>query len=224
MKRLDKILSESGYASRKDIKYLVKKGRVFVDGSVAKAPEMKISDDSVIEIDGEKVELLHPVVLIMNKPSGFVTSTEDPNDRTVMELVPEKYRKLGVVPAGRLDKETEGLLVLTNDGNYIHTLISPKSEVRKTYYVEHEGTASEEDVKAFETGIILKDGSRCKPAELKILEQGKCEVSITEGMYHQVKRMMASRKLHVTFLKRLSEGPYSLDGLETGQCREVEFK
>lgn len=221
MKRLDKMLSDADLASRKDLKALIRRGHVAVDGVVVRQPEAKVEEDCTIAVDGEVVELLRKVVLLMNKPAGFVTSTDDPRDRTVMELVPEKYRKMGVVPAGRLDKDTEGLLVLTNDGNLIHNLISPKFEVEKVYYAEHEGTVSAQDIKAFEEGIVLKDGSVCKSAKLEIIDDRSCTVTVTEGMYHLVRRMMASRGLHVSYLRRIKEGDYSLDGIEPGQCIEV---
>lgn len=222
MKRLDKMLSDADFGSRKDLKALIKRGHVTVNGEVIRQPEAKVSEDCTIAVDGQVVELLRTVVLLMNKPAGFVTSTDDPRDRTVMELVPEKYLKMGVVPAGRLDKDTEGLLVLTNDGNLIHNLISPKAEVKKVYYAEHEGIVSAQDIKAFEEGIVLKDGTVCKSAELKVLDEKSCTVTVTEGMYHLVRRMMASRNLHVTYLRRTAEGPYALDGIEPGQCIEIQ--
>jgi len=221
MKRLDKILSEAGYVSRKDLKNLIRRGHVKVNGTVVRDSDSKFEDDCLIEIDGEKIELFHRVILLLNKPAGYVTSTDDPRDLTVMDLIPEKYRALNVVPAGRLDKETEGLLVLTNDGDLIHKLISPKSEVKKVYYAEFEGRITEADINAFEQGIILKDGSTCAPAKLSGCGEGKCLIEITQGMYHQVRRMMASRGLHVEYLKRLEEGNFKLGELESGKSIEV---
>lgn len=221
MQRLDKILCDAGTASRKELKIMIKKGRVSVDGIVIKTPETKVDTASEICIDGEVIQTLHKVVLIMNKPAGYVTSTDDPRDLTVMELVPPQYRNMGVLPAGRLDKDTEGLLVFTNDGNLIHRLISPKSELQKKYYAEFEGILAPDAVKNFKNGIILKDKSKCKSAELEVLSESSCNVTIREGMFHQVKRMLASQGVKVTYLKRLQMGPYLLGELKSGQVIDV---
>ena len=222
MQRLDKILSEAGVASRKELKTIIRSGRVTVNGCVIRGPEQKFDETSAeIYLDGFFVRKNKTVLLMMHKPAGYVTSTDDPRDKTVMELVPDEYRRLGVKPVGRLDKETEGLLLFINDGDLAHRIISPKSGVWKTYYAEHEGTATEEDVKAFWQGIELRDGEKCLPAELTPLEAGKSQIRVQEGKYHQVRRMMASRGMTVQYLKRIGEGNLTLDTLKKGGIAEI---
>lgn len=224
MQRLDKILSEAGVATRKELRNMIRAGRVVVNGVTAKNPEEKYDEKSAqIFVDGIKITATEPILLMLHKPAGFVTSTADPRDRTVMELLPQEYARYDLKPVGRLDKETEGLLLFTNDGDLAHRLISPKSELPKIYLAEHEGIATEEDVLAFREGIILKDGTECRPAELKILRQGVALVQVTEGKYHQVRRMMASRGLPVSYLKRIAEGGIVLGDLPLGECRKVDI-
>ncbi len=223
MQRLDKVLGDAGVASRKELKLIIKRGHVQVNGQTVFKPETKVDTSDSICIDGQKVQTLHMVVLIMNKPAGYVTSTEDSGNLTVMELVPQQYRAMGVVPAGRLDKDTEGLLILTNDGDLIHHLISPKSNVRKKYYAEFAGTLDSDAVEHFKNGIVLKDSSKCKSAVLEVLSESSCNVTICEGMYHQVKRMLASQGVKVTYLKRTEEGDYRLGELKSGQVQDVTF-
>ena len=222
MQRLDKILSEAGVASRRELKDIIRSGRVSVNGAVVRHAEDKFDEKTAeIQVDGVTVRKKERVVLMLNKPAGFVTSTEDPRDPTVMELIPEEYRKLDVKPVGRLDKETEGLLLFTNDGALAHHMITPKMEVWKTYYAEHDGEVSDEDIQAFCNGIELKDGSRCLPAQLECLEKGKSLIRVQEGKYHQVRRMMASRGMPIAYLKRIAEGSCSLGQLPVGACREL---
>ena len=158
---------------------------------------------------------------MLNKPAGFVTATEDPVERTVMELLPESMKHLDLKPVGRLDKATEGLLLFTNDGDLLHRLISPKKEVPKVYYAKHEGTAAQEDVEAFEKGLTLRDGTVCLPAKLEPLGAGESLVTVCEGKYHQVRRMMASRNMTVLYLERRKEGVLTLGDLPRGQVREL---
>ena len=158
---------------------------------------------------------------MLNKPAGFVTATEDPVERTVMELLPPEYRHLDVKPVGRLDKATEGLLLFTNDGDLLHRLISPKKEVPKVYYARHEGTAGEDDVLAFAEGLTLRDGTVCLPAKLEPIGSGESLVTVCEGKYHQVRRMMASRSMTVLYLERREEGPLTLGDLSRGAVREL---
>ena len=222
MQRLDKYLSEAGAASRKEIKAMVKAGRIAVNGIPAKAADQKIDETTaVITVDGTAVQGFRLVTVMLHKPAGYVTSTEDPRDKTVMELIPEQYRKLGVVPAGRLDKETEGLLLLTNDGALNHRITAPKHGMKKVYYAEHEGEAGEADVAAFREGLTLRDGLECLPAELEPLGPGKSRITVQEGKYHQVRRMMASRGMTVLYLRRETEGGLTLDGLARGEVREL---
>ena len=222
MQRLDKMLSEAGVASRKELKNIIKAGRVTVDGAVVKIPEMKVDEQTAdVRVDGQSIGRQRPVVLMLHKPAGFVTSTDDPRDRTVMELIPEEYRYLDPKPVGRLDKETEGLLLFTNDGQLAHRILSPKSRIWKRYYAEHEGCAGEEDVEAFAAGITLKDGDVCLPAKLIPQGEGKSLVEVCEGKYHQVRRMLASRGMPVTYLKRIAEGGLELGTLPMGEVREI---
>ena len=158
---------------------------------------------------------------MLNKPAGFVTATEDPVERTVMELLPENMKHLDLKPVGRLDKATEGLLLFTNDGDLLHRLISPKKEVPKRYYARHEGAATAEDVAAFASGLTLGDGTVCLPAELIRLKEGESYVRVCEGKYHQVRRMMASRGMTVTYLERRKEGELTLGNLQRGEVREL---
>jgi 16S rRNA pseudouridine516 synthase len=161
------------------------------------------------------------MVLMMNKPEGYVTATEDRNDRTVMELLPPEYAHLDLKPVGRLDKATEGLLLFTNDGDLLHRLISPKKEVPKIYYAKHEGTAGEADIAAFADGLILRDGLNCLPARLEPLGPGESLITVCEGKYHQVRRMMASRNMTVLYLERRQEGGLTLGNLPRGKVREL---
>jgi len=221
MQRLDKILSEAKVASRKELKGLIRSGAVAVDGVIVRAPEQKVAENAHITVHGEPVAKMRRVLIALYKPAGYITATEDRWQKTVMDLIPEEYRKLDVAPVGRLDKATEGLLLLTNDGELAHKLISPKYAVNKLYYAEHEGEATEEDVKAFAEGLVLGDGTKCLSAELEPLGPGKSRITIREGKYHQVRRMFASRGMPVTYLSRLSEGPVTLEGMSLGEMTEI---
>lgn len=222
MQRLDKTLSEAGIASRKDLRAMIKAGRVCVDGKCVTEPDVKIDESSAqITVDGAFIGKRRIVVLMLNKPAGYVTATEDEEQQTVMELIPEEYRRLFVVPVGRLDKETEGLLLFTNDGDLVHRLISPKHNVWKTYLARHVGIATQEDVAAFANGITLRNGEECLSAILRPLGNGVSEISVREGKYHQVRRMMASRGMTVQYLCRIREGDLALGDLPLGAVREL---
>jgi 16S rRNA pseudouridine516 synthase len=158
---------------------------------------------------------------MLNKPMGYVTARSDENQKTVMELLPKEMQSWDLHPIGRLDKETEGLLLFTNDGDLLHRLISPKKGVQKVYYARHEGTAAQEDVEAFQNGLTLRDGTECLPAQLQPLGAGESLITVCEGKYHQVRRMMASRGLHVTYLERRQEGELTLGELPRGAVREL---
>ena len=222
MERLDKYLCDSGVGTRSQVKVILKAGRVQVDGKVEKDNSRKV-DPAVqtITLDGESLGGKRRVVVMLNKPEGYVTATEDKNDRTVMELLPEEMKHLDLKPVGRLDKATEGLLLFTNDGDLLHRLISPKKEVPKVYYARHEGTAGEEDVKAFAEGLTLRDGLKCLPAKLQPLGPGESLIAVCEGKYHQVRRMMASRNMTVLYLERRKEGALELGDLPRGTVREL---
>ena len=222
MERLDKFLCDSGAGTRSQVKVILKQGRVTVDGKVEKDNSRKIDPTTqTVCLDGEKLGGMRRCVLMLNKPEGFVTATEDKTERTVMELLPDQYRHLDLKPVGRLDKATEGLLLFTNDGDLLHRLISPKKEVPKIYYARHEGTAGEEDVEAFASGLTLRDGTECLPAKLESLGAGESLITVCEGKYHQVRRMMASRGMTVTYLERRQEGTLTLGDLPRGQVREL---
>ena len=222
MERLDKFLCDSGVGTRSQVKAILKSGRVTVDGKPEKDSARKIDPNvQVICLDGEPLGGKRRIVLMLNKPEGFVTATEDKNDRTVMELLPPAYKHLDLKPVGRLDKATEGLLLFTNDGELLHRLISPKKEVPKVYYAKHEGTAGEEDIAAFAAGLTLRDGLNCLSAKLEPLGPGESLITVCEGKYHQVRRMMASRNMTVLYLERRQEGCLTLGDLPRGQAREL---
>lgn len=222
MERLDKFLCDCGAGTRSQVKIILKNGRVSVDGKPERDGSRKIDPDTqMVHLDGELLNRRGRVVVMLNKPAGFVTATEDKNDKTVMQLLPAEYGHLELKPVGRLDKATEGLLLFTNDGNLLHRLISPKKEVPKLYYAKHEGTAGDADVKAFADGITLGDGTKCLPAVLQPLGPGESLVTVCEGKYHQVRRMLASRQMPVTYLERLQEGGLTLGDLPRGQVREL---
>ena len=222
MERLDKFLCDSGAGTRSQVKLILKAGRVTVDGKVEKDNSRKIDPaKQVITLDGEVLGGKRRAVIMLNKPAGYVTATEDPVEKTVMELLPSELKHLDLKPVGRLDKATEGLLLFTNDGDLLHRLISPKKEVPKIYYAKHEGTATAEDVEAFARGLTLRDGSQCLPAKLEPLGEGESLVTVCEGKYHQVRRMMASRNMTVLYLERCQEGCLTLGGLPRGQVREL---
>ena len=222
MERLDKFLCDSGAGTRSQVKLILKAGRVTVDGKVIKDNSCKVDPEKQeICLDGEVLGGKRRCVVMLNKPAGFVTATEDPVERTVMELLPADVKHLDLKPVGRLDKATEGLLLFTNDGDLLHRLISPKKEVPKIYYARHEGTATAEDVAAFAAGLTLRDGTVCLSAKLEPLGAGESLVTVCEGKYHQVRRMMASRNMTVLYLERRQEGNLTLGDLPRGQVREL---
>lgn len=222
MERLDKFLADSGAGTRSQVKLIIKAGRVSVDGAVQKDVGAKIDPKTQkICLDGEPLTGFQRLVVMLNKPAGFITATEDKQDRTVMELLPKDLQSRGLNPVGRLDKATEGLLLFTNDGDLLHRLISPKKEVPKVYYAQHEGTATDEDVAAFAAGLTLGDGTVCLSAKLEPLGPGESLVTVCEGKYHQVRRMMASRGMPVTYLERRQEGNLHLGNLPRGQIRQL---
>ena len=222
MDRLDKFLCDSGVGTRSQVKVILKAGRVTVDGKTERDNGRKIDPKvNVITLDGEVLGGMRRIVLMLNKPAGFVTATEDATERTVMELLPADYKHFDLKPVGRLDKATEGLLLFTNDGDLLHRLISPKKEVPKVYYARHEGAAGAEDVEAFTCGLTLRDGTVCLPAKLEPLGPGESLITVCEGKYHQVRRMMASRGMTVLYLERRQEGPLELGDLPRGQVREL---
>lgn len=222
--RLDKLLSECGVASRKEIRQLIRSGRVSVDGAAAASPEMKLDPyKALVCLDGTKIEYAKYHYYMMNKPAGVLSATDDGRQKTVLDLVTPEMRKIGLFPVGRLDKDTTGLLILTNDGEFAHRVISPRSGIVKVYHARTEAPVDEADITAFKEGLTLGDGTKCLPAGLKLLPDGSCLVEVMEGKYHQVKRMLSSRGKPVTELKRLSIGGLKLDkALLPGGFRALE--
>lgn len=223
MERLDKLLAGTGRWSRKEVKELVRTGRVLVNGVRVAKPEDKFSENDIFEVNGESVSCAGMLYLMLHKPAGYVSATEDSRQQTVLDLLPEHLQKVGLFPVGRLDKDTEGLLLLTNDGPLAHELLAPKKHVDKVYFVRVDGKLNEEDVKAFAEGVTLHDGYTCLSAGLEVMEQeNEGLVTLREGKYHQVKRMLAARGKPVVYLKRLSMGELILDEkLAPGQWREL---
>ncbi|WKA56093.1 pseudouridine synthase [Planococcus shixiaomingii] len=224
--RIDKFLSNMGFGSRKEVKVLLKSKAVEVNGTVVRDPKIHVNEQSdKVEVNGEAVEYVEFIYLLMNKPAGVVSATEDNYDRTVIDLLKDEEKHFNPFPVGRLDKDTEGFLLLTNDGQLAHELLSPKKHVDKTYFAHIKGTVTDEDVAAFEKGVVLEDGYATKPGKLTVLKSGpisEIELTITEGKFHQVKRMFISVGKEVTYLKRLSMGPLSLDpALALGKYRHL---
>lgn len=224
--RLDKFLSTAGYGSRKEIKKLVRGGSVAINGQTVRdsSAHVSIAVDSVT-VEGASVEYREFVYLMLNKPAGYVSATEDNRDATVLDLVPEQFCHYELFPAGRLDKDTEGLLLLTNDGKLAHELLAPKKHVPKRYFARIDGEVASRHVEIFSSGVILEDGYKTKPAELIINSTGpisEIDLIITEGKFHQVKRMFEAINMKVLYLKRTAFGPLKLDeNLKLGELREL---
>lgn len=224
--RLDKILANIGFGSRKEVKKLIKSGAVEIDGYITTDAESKVDPEKqAIRVNGTLISYKKYIYLIMNKPQGVITATEDSRSSTVIDLIDEKHLRFDISPVGRLDKDTEGLLILTNDGGMNHSLTSPKKNVDKVYYAEVAGRVNTKDIELFREGITLKDGYKALPADLEIIEESdisKIKVTVREGKYHQVKRMFEAVSKKVIFLKRLSMGSLELDeDLEPGEYREL---
>lgn len=224
--RIDKMLANLGYGSRKEVKKLLKDGAVEVNQQKVKDAKQHIDPEKdVVTINGEKVEYKEFIYLMMNKPQGVISATEDSQHDTVLDLLGMEDLVFSPFPVGRLDKDTEGLLLLTNDGQLAHQLLSPKKHVPKTYFAVINSEVTEDDIIAFKKGVILDDGYETKPGELKIMKSGftsDIELTITEGKFHQVKRMFEAIGKRVIYLKRVSMGPLSLDEtLELGEYREL---
>lgn len=212
MERLDKIISATGKKSRREVREMVRQGRVLVDGKPAPAADMKVDPQTaVILLDGEPLGYEKFTYVMLHKPAGVLTATEDRRQETVLDLLPPELRRRALSPVGRLDKDTEGLLLLTNDGQLAHRLLSPKSHVDKVYYVRVDGALEPGDIAAFAAGMTLGDGLECLPAGLEILSPTEAFVTLREGKFHQVKRMLAARGKPVLYLKRLSMGRLRLD-------------
>ena len=212
MERLDKLLAGTGKWSRREVKALVRQGLVRVDGRLAASAEDKLDPAAaIVTVAGETVALHRFTYVLLHKPAGVLTATEDRKQPTVLDLLPPELRRIGLAPVGRLDKDTEGLLLLTNDGELAHRLLSPKYHVDKRYLARVDGELSAADAEAFARGMTLGDGLECLPAGLELLPGHACIVTLREGKFHQVKRMLAARGAPVLYLKRLSMGPLTLD-------------
>lgn len=212
MERLDKLLAGTGKWSRREVKALVRQGLVRVDSRLAASAEDKLDPAAaVVTVAGETISLCRFTYVMLHKPAGVLTATEDRKQPTVLDLLPPELRRIGLAPVGRLDKDTEGLLLLTNDGELAHRLLSPKYHVDKRYFARVDGELSAADAEAFARGMTLGDGLECLPAGLELLPGHACIVTLREGKFHQVKRMLAARGAPVLYLKRLSMGPLTLD-------------
>ncbi|WP_077327613.1 pseudouridine synthase [Virgibacillus siamensis] len=224
--RLDKLLSNMGVGSRKDVKGLIKKKFVTVNNTVIKDSSLYVDPEKdVVKVNNEPVEFQQYVYIMLNKPSEYISATVDNREKTVIDLLPVNYNKFNPFPIGRLDKDTEGLLLLTNDGDLAHQLVSPKKDVGKTYYAKVNGYVTDDDIETFKKGITLDDGYQSKPADLVIMDSAsisEVKITITEGKFHQVKRMFEAVGKKVVYLKRLSMGELQLDSnLALGESREL---
>ncbi|MBF2535935.1 pseudouridine synthase [Listeria marthii] len=221
--RLDKLLSHTGFGSRREVKPLLKSGAVVVNGTIQKDSKTQVNPDKdQITVHGTPVVYQEFVYFMLHKPQNVVSATEDNVSETVIDLLAQEDTLTDPFPVGRLDKDTEGLLIITNDGTLAHNLLSPKKHIDKTYYAKIDGDVTATDVEAFAAGIELDDGYTCKPARLEIITPNEIKVTIQEGKFHQVKRMFAARGKTVSYLKRISMGNLQLDeSLELGEYRPL---
>ena len=225
MERIDKIISSQGQYSRSEVKKLIKGGRITLNGRVLKSSDEKADPDScVIAIDGKPLGYKKHIYIMLNKPQGIVSATDDRDHKTVIDLVPKELKRAGLFPAGRLDGDTVGFVLITDDGDFAHRILSPKNHIMKTYHATLQRPVTQADIDAFRNGIELKDGTLCLEAQVKPLDSDEpmAEIKICEGKYHQVKRMFAALGNKVVYLKRVKMGELCLDeSLEEGQCREI---
>lgn len=224
--RLDKLLADLTNRTRSQVKTDIRKSYVKVNGNICIKNDCKINTEiDKVELNGKKLEIKEKIYIIMNKPAGVVSATVDNIDKTVIDILPENLKRKGLFPVGRLDKDTEGLLIITNDGEYAHKIMSPCKKVYKKYLAKLDGNFTKVMQKDFECGIILNSGEICKPSYTKILDdqQQVVQISICEGMFHQVKKMFASVGLKVLYLQRIEIGSLELDvKLHKGECREMQ--
>ena len=226
MERLDKILASQGTLSRRDVKEIIKKGRVTLNGIVVRDSAVKVDlNTDTVAIDGEQIPLKKHIYIMMNKPQGVISASDSESDETVVDLVPDELFRKGLFPAGRLDKDTTGFVLITDDGDFAHKILSPKNHIFKTYFarLQHELTVS--DIETLEKGITLADGTILKEAKVEIVENSETpliKIMICEGKYHQVKRMFAATGNKVIELHRSKMGELELDSnLKPGECREI---
>lgn len=225
MERLDKILASQGAKSRKDVKEIIKSGRVAVNGKTVRDSSVKISDTDCVSLDGNILTLKKHIYLMLNKPEGIVSASDSKTEKTVVDLVPNGFFRSGLFPAGRLDKDTVGFVIITDDGDFAHRILSPKNHIVKTYEARLAKTLTEEQRQLIQKGIVLSDGTTCLESRIKILENGDdslVAIQICEGKYHQIKRMFAAAGNKVVSLKRTKMGDLELDAsLLPGECREI---
>ena len=221
--RLDKFIASQGKYSRSDVKRLIKQKAVTVDGEVAIRPEEQVEPEkNEVAVLGEKISYKEHIYIMLNKPQGVVSATEDESQKTVIDLIPAELKRNGLFPAGRLDADTTGFVLVTDDGDFAHRILSPKNHIQKTYIAELADPVTDEDINELESGILLKDGSRCLPAEVRKISDKKIEIKICEGKYHQIKRMFAARGNRVEKLNRSCMGKLEIDEtLQPGECREI---
>lgn len=218
--RLDKLLAGQGMLSRKEVKDLIRNGSVRVDGAVIKAADFKVSEGMALTVMGKPLTLSSNVYLMLHKPKGVVSASKDPNQKTVVDLVPPELARKGLFPAGRLDKDTTGFVLLTDDGELAHRILSPKNHIPKKYLVTIDCSPNKQMEEFFSSGALLASGEKCLPAQLKILGENTAEVTLCEGMYHQIKRMFAACGAGVVDLHRFQLGGLLLDPeLPPGGCR-----
>lgn len=226
MERIDKILASQGALSRRDVKDIIKKGRVALNGETVRDSAVKVDiNTDTVTVDGEAVALKKHIYIMMNKPQGVVSASDSETDNTVVDLVPDELYRKGLFPAGRLDKDTTGFVLITDDGDFAHKILSPKNHIFKTYLARLDHMLSGGDIKLIENGITLADGTTLKEAKLQVLEQGEnplIKIMICEGKYHQIKRMFAAAGNKVISLHRSHMGDLELDNsLKAGECREI---
>ena len=225
MERLDKILASQGASSRKDVKEIIKSGRVAINGKTVRDSSVKISDTDCVSLDGKILTLKKHIYLMLNKPEGIVSASDSKTEKTVVDLVPDEFFRSGLFPAGRLDKDTVGFVLITDDGDFAHRILSPKNHIVKTYEARLAKTLTEEQRQLIQKGIVLSDGTTCLESRIKILENGDASlvaIQICEGKYHQIKRMFAAAGNKVVSLKRTKMGDLELDAsLLPGECREI---
>ena len=213
--RLDKLLANKAFGSRKEVHQIIKDRRVTVNDIIVVKKDYPINiDTDTIAVDGSQISTKQLYYIKFHKPAGYITAVEDRSHPVVMDLLPPEFKKMGVFPVGRLDKDTEGLLLLTNDGVWGHSIINGHKHVPKVYYVEFEGELSEEGIQRIKEGIVLGDETQCKPALIELLSDQSATITIEEGKYHQVKRMIGAAGGSVTYLKRLTIGHIDLSGIE----------
>ena len=226
MQRLDKIIASQFNISRTDAKTQIRRGQATVNGDVVRDPAFSVCPEKdSITLGGQALNFKKFIYIVMNKPKGILSASSDKKRQTVVDLVPKELRRPNICPVGRLDKDTTGLLILTDDGQFAHKVISPKSDIKKVYEVTLDGEIPPDAIDKFADGLILHDGTKCLPAGLEIINRNKARVEIREGKYHQVKRMFGVIDLGVNELKRLSIGDLTLPpDLKEGECREMTEK